>query len=94
MDQLKKLCDELGHKGNVFTCIKAPKSLQGTSGVGINDAIITVVERNARKIAHNSGVKIEATTGREMNNSKSGKATTQNAPSPNLDSSVWLTGKS
>ena len=29
--------------------IKAPKGLQGTSGVRINDEIITVVERNAIK---------------------------------------------
>ena len=43
-------------------CIKAPKGLQDTSGVGINYEIITVEERNSRKgekIAHNSAVKVK-----------------------------------
>ena len=74
-----------GHKGNVFSelriaCIKDPKGLQGNSEVKINDEITTVVERNSRKIAHNSAVKIEATTGREMNTSKSGKKVARPTP--------------
>ena len=32
-----------------ITCIKTPKGLQGTSGVRINNEIITYVKRNARK---------------------------------------------
>ena len=52
--------------------------MQGTSGVDINYEIITLVEQNAkraRKIAYNSEVKNEVTTGREMNMSKLGKTT-------------------
>ena len=50
-----------------IACIKAPKGMQGTSGVRINEKIITIVERkagNGEKIEHNSAVKIEATKGR------------------------------
>ena len=42
------------------------------------------IREMARNIAHNSAVKIEATTGREMNTSKSGKKVAQ--PTPSLDS--------
>ena len=41
------------------------------------------IQERARKIAHNSTVKIEATKGREMNTSKSGKTAAQPTPSPN-----------
>ena len=63
-----------------MACIKDPKGLQGTSGVGINDEIITVrndIRERARKIAHNSAVKMKTTTGREMNTPKSGKTAAQ-----------------
>ena len=42
------------------------------------------IQERVRKIAHNFAVKIEATTGREMNTSKSGKTAAQ--PAPSLDS--------
>ena len=42
------------------------------------------------KIAHYSAVKIEATTGREINTSKSGKAAAQQTPSLDLDPSLYM----
>ena len=46
------------------------------------------IQERARKIAHNSTIKIEATTGREMDMSKSGKTVAQPTPSLDLDPSV------
>ena len=70
-------------------CIKATKGLQAISGVRINDKTIIVVdEKGGGKIAYNSAVKIEATTGREVNTSKSGKTGAQPAHSLDLDPSV------
>ena len=43
------------------------------------------MQDRARKIAHNSAVKIEATKGREMNMSKSGKIAAQSTPSLDLE---------
>ena len=43
------------------------------------------IRERGRKIAANSVVKIEATTGREMNTSKSGKTAAQPTPSLDLD---------
>ena len=48
------------------------------------------IRERGRNIANNCGVKIEATTGREMNTSKSGKTTVQPTPSVDLDSSVLM----
>ena len=39
------------------------------------------IRERGRNIVHNSAVKIEATTGREMNTSKSGKTAAQPTPS-------------
>ena len=44
----------------------------------------------ARKIAHNSAIKIKATTGREVNTSKSGKTAAQPTLSLDLDPSVYM----
>ena len=46
------------------------------------------IRETARNIAYNSAVKIEATTGRETNTSKSGKTAAQPTPSLDLDPSV------
>ena len=46
------------------------------------------IQEMARNIAHNSAVKIEATTRIEMNTSKSGKTAAQPTPSLDLDPSV------
>ena len=48
------------------------------------------MRERARKIVHNSAVKIEATKGREMNTSKSGKTAIQLTPSLDLDLSVKM----
>ena len=80
-----------GHKGKVV--FSEPRDYsQGPSSFGINDEIITFAKRNTRKgeekVAYNSAVKIEATTRREMNTSKSGKTTAQPTPSLDLDPSL------
>ena len=68
----------VGHKENaVFSkpgdgVYKTSKGMQGALGFRMNDENSTV-KRNARKIAHNSAVEIEAAKGREMNTSKLGK---------------------
>ena len=46
------------------------------------------VRERARKIVHNSAVKIGATKGTEMNTSKSGKTAAQPTPLLELDPSV------
>ena len=46
------------------------------------------IRERARKIAHNSVVKIETTIEREMNTSKSGKTAAQPTPAIDLDLSV------
>ena len=62
---------------------KDHEGLQGTSGVRINIKSNYVLERNARKIAHYSALKIEATKGTEMKISHSQNTAAQ--PTPSLD---------
>ena len=50
------------------------------------------IRERERKIAYNSAVKIEATTGREMNTLKSGKTAAQLTPSLDLYPSVTQKG--
>ena len=68
-------------RNQCMTCKKAPKGLQGTSGVKVN-------ARMERNIEHNFVVKMEAITGREMNMSKSGKTAAQATSSLDLNPSV------
>ena len=56
-------------KNQGIVCIMASKGLQGTSGIGISKLLPSRNEigEKARKIVHNSAVKIKATPRSEMN---------------------------
>ena len=67
--------------------------MQGTSGVGVKDETLLSwngKRERVKKIVHNSAVEIEATTGRDMNTSKSGKTVAQPTPSLDLDTSIYI----